>query len=231
MKFREFIDAGFYINLDYKTGRRQKIEEMLQQYGLADLFTRQPAFAAFDHDVVCGYGSQEWIDCVTACAKSHAAAILAAKNRGCSRVLILEDDAAVYEDGITPAFAKLDAAVNALSQSQIQDWDALLLGCHLLDESIELVDRGLIRAYSFNGAHAYILNAQAFDKMLARCPPHRIMPYDTALIELPLVFSTQQCVFVQKSDDTSSIGGHEVYNPAGLINSYNKPISNLWKFV
>lgn len=229
MKFSEFIDAGFYINLDYKTERRQKIERLLQQYGLADLVTRQPAFAAFDRDVVCGYGSQEWADCVEACAKSHAAAITEAKMRGYSRVLILEDDAAVYEDGITLAFAKLDAAVNALSQ--IQDWDALLLGCNLLDETIEMVDRGLIRVRSFNGAHAYVLNAQAFDKMLALCPPNRVMPYDTGLIELPRIFSPQQCVFVQKSNDTSSIGGHATHNPAGFINSYNKPISNLWQFV
>ena len=224
MKLQEFVDAGYYINLDYKTGRRAKMEQMLAHYGWQNLVSRISAAQAFDHDVVCGYGTPDWKACVAACATSHAKAVRDAKEKGYSRVLILEDDAAIYEDQLEPAVLKLERALESLSK--IPEWDVFLLGSMLLDNELEMAAPGLIRVRSFNGAHAYILNAKAFDAVLRDCPPNDVIPYDHVLLRLNAVFSAYPIVAVQAAEDTSSIGGHACIDPAGFVGSYNKPIQN-----
>ena len=71
-----YIDKVFYINLDYRTDRKEAIETELKEFGLP--FER---FSAKSH----AFGA-------VGCSQSHLAVLKLARERKYHRVLILEDD-------------------------------------------------------------------------------------------------------------------------------------------
>jgi GR25 family glycosyltransferase involved in LPS biosynthesis len=73
----KYIDKIFYINLDKRTDRREKIEKQLNEYGLE--YERYSAIPTPHSGIVgCGY--------------SHLNVLKIARERGYKNVLILEDD-------------------------------------------------------------------------------------------------------------------------------------------
>jgi hypothetical protein len=60
MKLKDFVDKGYYINLDYKVDRNQKTIEELKKYDLLDLVERVSAVQAFNETIKCQYGSDDW---------------------------------------------------------------------------------------------------------------------------------------------------------------------------
>ena len=71
MKIKNFVNKGYYINLDYKTERNEKTRQELENYNLLDLVERVSAVAAFNETVKCDYGSDDWKKCVDGCTQSH----------------------------------------------------------------------------------------------------------------------------------------------------------------
>ena len=72
------IEKILYINLDYRTDRKQQFENEMKNMGLIDKVER---FSAFRTE----YGA-------TGCGYSHLAVLKIAKERGYKNVLICEDD-------------------------------------------------------------------------------------------------------------------------------------------
>ncbi len=72
------IDKILYINLDYRTDRKQQFENEMKNMGLIDKVERFSAFRAEFGLTGCGY--------------SHLAVLKLAKERGYKNVLIFEDD-------------------------------------------------------------------------------------------------------------------------------------------
>jgi GR25 family glycosyltransferase involved in LPS biosynthesis len=228
MKLKDFVDKGYYINLDYKVDRNQKTIEELKKYDLLDLVERVSAVQAFNETIKCQYGSDDWKKCVDGCSQSHLKIIKNSIDNGHKRILIFEDDIHFYEDGVTPCMDKIESALDELSN--ISEWDILYLGGSLLDNEITMMNKHLIKVQGMNTSHAYIINHTAFDKILNTY--HYAYPMDILLsVSLNPKFSVYPVAVTQRGGDVSDIGGHDSFGPSGFINSYLKPIKNINDFL
>lgn len=228
MKLKDFVNKGYYINLDYKTERNEKTIEELKKYDLTDLVQRVSAVQAFDQTVVCEYGSDDWKKCVDGCTQSHLKIINEAIENNYERILIFEDDIHFYEDGIIPPITKIENPLDEITK--VNAWDILYLGGSLLDQYVTLTDKHLIRVSGMNTSHAYILNHTAFEKIKSRY--HYAYPMDILLsANLHPKYSVYPMVVAQRGGDVSDIGGHHSFGPSGFVNSYLKPINNLDSFI
>jgi hypothetical protein len=124
---------------------------------------------------------------------------------------------------------KIEKSIEQISQLN-DDWEILYLGGGLLDNEITMFDKNLIFVNGMNGSHAYILNHTAYDKIIEGY--HYGLPMDILLSStLKLKYSVFPIAVTQRGGDKSDIGGHNSFGASGFINSYQKPISNLDKFV
>lgn len=223
MKIKNFVNKGYYINLDYKPERNKKTKQELENHNLLDFVERVPAIAAFPQTIICEYGSENWSKCHDGNTQSHLKIINEAIQNNYERVLIFEDDIDFYDEGL---FYSIDVIESSIDQIKDKDWEILYLGGALLDHSITQVDKHLIKVGSMNGAHAYILNHTAFEKV--KNAYHYGCPMDILLSNhLTKKYSVYPIAVTQKGEDLSDIGGHHSFGPTGFIESYQKPIYNL----
>lgn len=223
MKIRDFVNKGYYINLDYKTERNEKTRQELENYNLLDFVERVSAVAAFNETVKCEYGSDEWKKCVDGCTQSHLKIIKDAKENNYERILVFEDDIYFYNGGFVPA---MDIIEHAIDEIKDKDWEILYLGGSLLDQYVTQAGRHLIKAGGMNTSHAFILNHTAFDTIINHY--HYAYPMDILLsANLSKKYSVYPVAVTQRGGDVSDIGGHHSFGPSGFINSYLKPIQNL----
>jgi GR25 family glycosyltransferase involved in LPS biosynthesis len=93
------------------------------------------------------------------CAATQLKAVQAAKDAGAKNVLIFEDDAFIFEEHI-------EALKEALKELEyLPKWDMLFLGANVLAPIHQIAPHvgKLTGAYC---AHAYVVNAHFFDKIL-----------------------------------------------------------------
>jgi GR25 family glycosyltransferase involved in LPS biosynthesis len=223
MKLNDFVDKGYYINLDYKTERNEKTKQELEKYNLQYLVERVSAVAAFNATIKCEYGSDDWKKCVDGCTQSHLKIINEAKEKNYERILVFEDDIYFYNGGFTHSIDIIESAINEIKD---KDWEILYLGGSLLDQYVTQVDRHLIKVEGMNTSHAFILNHTAYDILINRY--HYAYPMDVLLsANLTKKYSVYPVAVTQRGGDVSDIGGHDSFGPSGFINSYLKPIQNL----
>jgi GR25 family glycosyltransferase involved in LPS biosynthesis len=223
MKLNDFVDKGYYINLDYKTERNEKTKQELEKYNLQYLVERVSAVAAFNETIKCEYGSDDWKKCVDGCTQSHLKIINEAKEKNYERILVFEDDIYFYNGGFTHSIDIIESAINEIKD---KDWEILYLGGSLLDQYVTQVDRHLIKVEGMNTSHAFILNHTAYDILINRY--HYAYPMDVLLsANLTKKYSVYPVAVTQRGGDVSDIGGHDSFGPSGFINSYLKPIQNL----
>jgi GR25 family glycosyltransferase involved in LPS biosynthesis len=223
MKLNDFVDKGYYINLDYKTERNKKIKQELEKYNLQYLVERVSAVAAFNETVKCEYGSDDWKRCVDGCTQSHLKIINEAKVKNYKRILIFEDDIYFYNGGFTHSIDIIESAIDEIKD---KDWEILYLGGSLLDQYVTQVGRHLIKVDGMNTSHAFILNHTAYDILINKY--HYAYPMDVLLsANLTKKYSVYPVAVTQRGGDVSDIGGHDSFGPSGFVNSYLKPIQNL----
>ena len=131
------------INLAERTDRRAQIEEEINKFGCYDSF--------------------EIVEAVrdTTCFLSHRKCIELAKERGWKDVLILEDDCVFTDDAfevIQEMF--VDIAINKI------DWSILFFGPNLQGQILKVSDN-LLRLSSAFALHAYLVNENVYDAILA----------------------------------------------------------------
>lgn len=164
MKFTEFFDRTYVINLPERLDRRKQIEqelnraEMPLQPGKVELFEAIKVESAEGFDSVGGRG----------CFMSHLAIYKQAKELGLNNVLILEDDLL-----LSPHFKQYEESF--IEQLQAYDWAVVVFGYLPLGQLPP--DRTPPESPKFGklepsqevlvGTHFYAVNAKAFDRVIA----------------------------------------------------------------
>lgn len=155
MKWRDFFDRIYIINLPERTDRRAEMLRELQWAGLEPEPGRIEFFSACKPTEAAGFSHVG----VHGCFRSHLAVLTQCRDAGARNVLILEDDATLEtrfrEDQET-----------LVEQLQASPWGFVYLG-HVLNEPA--AGRTMLRPYT--GAimlsHAYAVNAPILDRLIA----------------------------------------------------------------
>lgn len=183
------IKKGYYINLNYRVDRREKIEIQLKKVGLDGIVERFSAVdgnSKFGQSVKCLPHTIEWYSVAKAALSSHRAVIQKAKEQNLENIMILEDDCLFYDRQYTSEYIKAHNFINwpegltvnsmdtinaALEQLEnFPDWEILFLGCTILplekNIPINLVAPNLGKINSAISCHAYVVNNNAYDRLL-----------------------------------------------------------------
>jgi len=142
------IDHIFYINIEYRTDRRNEIECELKQYGL--IGERYNAIYIQNGGGCLG------------CSYSHLNVLKIARERGYKNVLILEDDFK-----FTVSKEELEEGLNHLFSLPFQ-FDVCMLGYNLQNGTIVEEFPFLTKVYEAQTSSAYIVNQSMYDKLIAR---------------------------------------------------------------
>jgi GR25 family glycosyltransferase involved in LPS biosynthesis len=223
MKIQEFVDGGFYINLDHRKDKNEFMISQLKNLGLFDFVKRFSAIAAFDSIDFRVNDSEKMFLLGRATSLSHKSIIQIAKEKNYKNVLIMEDDALFH---ITNNYSGLDTIEKALDELKIiDDWEIFFLGANLHDKELNLVSNHLIKCDCCVSTHAYIVNEKCYDKILSN---QFDKPFDVMDIFLNNNFKQKYICYpasvIQKSGNLTDIGGHYSMSEEFWLSQYNKPI-------
>lgn len=150
---RYIADGGFYINLDSRTDRKEKVEQQLSKFNITGV-QRMPAVVKGEY---------------AGCGESHKNIIKTAIENGMKSVLVLEDDFYIM-DPPSDGWKTLDISFNdlfieALDQADTVDWDVLFFGT-ILHAPLIKVSKNLGRIQAAKSAHAFIIKENLYDYIL-----------------------------------------------------------------
>lgn len=221
MKIQEFIDGGFYINLDHRKDKDQVMVNQLKNLGLDEFIERYSAVAAFDTIEYRVSDNEKMFLLGQATSQSHKNIIQIAKDRNYKNVLVFEDDALFHNNEI--AISIIEKSLDELSK--IEDWDVFFLGANLHDKELNLQSDHLIKCDCCISSHAYILNEKCFDKILANGFDK---PFDVMDIFLNNQFKNKYITYpatvIQRGGNVTDLGGHISMSEEFWLSQYNKPI-------
>jgi GR25 family glycosyltransferase involved in LPS biosynthesis len=118
MKVQDFFEKGYYINLDRRTDRNEFFKNEMNRVGLSDFFERVSA-----ED---GVSEPDVFKRHYYCAYTHYKLFERIYQEGYENVLIFEDDAFFYDEGIKPGIEIVEDALDELQN--FSDWDMIYLG-------------------------------------------------------------------------------------------------------
>lgn len=143
MKFFDFFQKGYYINLDRRKDRRESFEKEMDRVGLSGFFERVSAEDSMEEK------NPILKHCY--CSLTYHNLFKKIYDEGYENVLIFEDDAYFYDGG---EISGLDLSERALDEiSQFPDWDLLYFGGHPINE-IFRVSKTLYKAPTVLTTHA-----------------------------------------------------------------------------
>lgn len=205
------------INLDSRPDRWQRMEQQLQQLHMQG--QRFPAISIaqlkqnppqpFIDEVLTRLkrkqedaNAEHQINAMWACLSSHLAVIEYAKAHQWPYVVILEDDCE-FEPYAGSILKQLQVQADALQ------WDMLYLGGSLRNAPKPIkVSKNLLAVSGINLAHAYVVNASIYDKILQSAPVAgmTIDDYYRKILQAQVttLISTPMIAF-QKDDEISDI--------------------------
>lgn len=118
MKINEFFEKGYYINLDRRTDRNDLFKAEIERVGLSEFFERVSAEDGItEPDVLKRHYY---------CAYTHYKLFQRIYEEGYERVLVFEDDAFFYDEGIKSSLELINDALDELQN--FPDWDMVYLG-------------------------------------------------------------------------------------------------------
>ena len=225
--FNKF-DKIYYLNLDSREDRKNRIEDHFNKFKIT--VERIPG-TIITPEQVNDYNKGMVLDeynlglapARIGCAVTQLKAIQAAKDAGAKNVLIFEDDAFIFEEHI-------EALKEALKELEyLPKWDMLFLGANVLSPIHQIAPHvgKMTGAYC---AHAYVVNAHFFDKML-EYKYEQFKAYDEYIFNemrnpnyniyavLPII-ATQY-------ESYSNIEGKDVNYRDVLVNSYKGNINKI----
>jgi len=135
----------YYINLDYRTDRKERAIKEFQKIGI-----KEPnRFSAIKNDNHGGIG----------CGLSHVSVLEKAKGNGWDYVIIMEDDIKFYDPEETVR------KINNVFQSDIE-WDVMLIGS-IIQEPIQPINGDCARAMGgMAAAIMYIVKSHYYDTLI-----------------------------------------------------------------
>jgi hypothetical protein len=194
---------GYCINLDRRTDKWKQTQEDLKGTGL-----NVSRFSAIPH-------AEGW----KGCGFSHVALARLAKQKELDWILVLEDDCMP-----TPWFAQRWPKIKQTLWEERASWDIFLGGPTYLSGPIDPVRPELVKIAQGLTTHFYVLNATAYDKVIA-WNPERDGPIDWYFSKNLRIITTTPFLAVQRPS-ISDIKGTE-FNYEGLFQSSQETLEKL----
>jgi glycosyl transferase family 25 len=174
MKYFDYFDGAFYINLATRLDRRESFEKKAGAAGL--VVPRFNAVSFSPSDVLQREDDPNWHKKISS-ATSHMHCIQLAKDNCWENCLIFEDDCIFIDDFET----KAQACVNDL---KTRDWDMFFFGGEPAGPC-EPETQNIVRTDGVYGAHAYAINRKFYDTVLG-------YPSDRNLIDIIFIHHARQ---------------------------------------
>jgi len=162
MRYLDFFDEVYYINLDSRSDRRELFEKRAAEQGIEAI--RFSAITPDDYTGFPGDEDDERRRFKYGCSLSHIAIYKEVKQKGLTNVLIFEDDC-VFEDNFKD---RLQASIDDLKNIK---WDMFYLGgdvtdyCDPITNTLNSVKKGSVYC-----THAYAINNSFFDRVSSLDP-------------------------------------------------------------
>lgn len=151
---RKIADAGYYINLDSSTDRKENVEKQIIDFQIENL-TRLSALTDEARQ--------------SSATKSHRKVFELCKENKIESVVVLEDDFQLYQDvslGSTQFSKPLGEYLDELLiEIENVDWDVILLGFNGRRIAIPM-SKNLSRVFSCTGGWGYIIKRDAYNFIL-----------------------------------------------------------------
>ena len=174
MKYFDYFDGAFYINLETRTDRRESFEQKAADAGL--IVPRFNAVSLKPEEVASNPNDPNWHKKISS-ATSHMRCIQLAKDNGWQNCLIFEDDC-IFMDDFMP---KAQACIEDL---RVRDWDMFFFGGEPAGPC-ESETQNIVRTTGVYGAHAYAINRKFYDTILR-------YPSDRNLIDIIFIHHSSQ---------------------------------------
>jgi glycosyl transferase family 25 len=158
MRFSEFFDCAYVINLPQRTDRRREIEQELNHAGMPFTPGKVELFAAIRPDSPGPFASIGYRGVFL----SHLTVLKQAQAKGLKNVLVMEDDLQLRKD-----FKQYEPMI--LEELLAQNWDIVHFG-YCCDEpsKAEKVSLPILQPFSGEiiGTQFYAVNGKAFDLLI-----------------------------------------------------------------
>lgn len=155
MKIFDYIDAAYYINLDYRVDRKKSFEEQINKINIP--VTRFNAIQFKEDEIDNPFNSIIWHK-IIGCALSHQSIIKKAKELNLQNVWILEDDCVFVENFI-------EKAQKCIDDLKKTEWDMFYFGGEL-NKKAEPYSDFIVKINGVYGAHSYLVNHTFYDTLL-----------------------------------------------------------------
>jgi GR25 family glycosyltransferase involved in LPS biosynthesis len=169
----DFFDKIYYINMDSRTDRKEKIEALFRKYRIkAERFPAITLTEEQNQHLIndgCIFREEErpmHALYTKSCALSHLNVVLRAKLMNYKNVLIFEDDVDFHENIIEELLLTLE------DLKKQESWDMFYIGCNPF--TYKKVTEHLARSTFSLTAHAYAINSHFYDKALSI--PFKLVP-------------------------------------------------------
>jgi GR25 family glycosyltransferase involved in LPS biosynthesis len=222
------FDKIYYLNLDSREDRKNRIEDHFNKFKITaeripGTIVTPEQVTRYNEGMILDEYNLGLAPARIGCAATQLKAVQAAKDANAKNVLIFEDDAFIFEEHI-------EALKEALKELEyLPKWDMLFLGANVLAPIHQIAPHvgKMTGAYC---AHAYVINAHFFDKIL-EYKFEQFKAYDEYLFNemrnpnyniyavLPIV-ATQY-------ESYSNIEGKDVNYRDVLVNSYKDNINKI----
>ena len=166
MKLFEAFDAVYVINLDSRPDRMMDFRQGLRSLGMADHEIDQKIIRFSGVIPASGPGA-------LGCTLSHLGIVREAKNAGYEKILVFEDDAIPYAEGIKHMNGVIEDLEN-------ENWDLYYLGYNS-HHPLELHSKNSLSARDLFSTHAVAYRSSFFDKFIDDHINDRIEIFDVWL--------------------------------------------------
>ena len=159
MKFIEFFDRAYIINLPERVDRRKGMEKELKKVGMSLKPGKVELFSAIRPDSAGPFQSIGYRGAFL----SHLTVLKQAQELQLKNVLVMEDDLAFSE-----YFHKYEDSL--IEQLQTTDWDIVQFGYFPEQSAVQPTDGNFATYQPFTGevigAHFYAVNGKVFDRFI-----------------------------------------------------------------
>ena len=209
----DYIDKAYYINLDYRTDRKDFFENQINKLGLD--VERYEAVKLNLNNIDNPFNDKNWHKKM-GCCQSHINIIKLAKKQNLKNVWILEDDC-VFVDGF------LEKAQKCIDELKELEWDVFYFGGEPNRKSQPHSDL-LVRTNGVYGAHSYIVNHTFYDKVIKGIPPNSLLDvfYLSYNDAEKIYYLSKELLCLQDGKSESDLWGGRVDREFNYIDAYNK---------
>jgi len=151
----DYIDKAYYINLDYRTDRKEMFENQIKKLDIE--VERYDAIQLKLEDIENPFGDINHHKKM-GCAISHINLVKLAKEQNLKNVWILEDDC-IFVDEF------MEKAKHCIEELKQLEWDVFYFGGEP-NRRAEPYSDLIVKTIGVYGAHSYIVNHTFYDKVI-----------------------------------------------------------------